>query len=403
MLEKRSLTPGSLRAHWTLDEDVTFLNHGAFGATPRPVLEVAARIRAELEREPVRFFEQTYEGLLERARAEVALFVGARPEDLAFVPNTTTAVNAVLGSLELGPGDVILSTDHAYNACKNAVEFATRRAGATVHVVRVPLPLEDPGEVVERIVAAATSKVKLALVDHVTSQTGLVFPIESIVRSLKERGIETLVDGAHAPGMLPLRIAELGAAYYAGNFHKWVCAPKGSAMLWVRPDKQVGLHPTTISHGYTSARARARFLEEFDWTGSFDPSAYLAVPEAIRFVGGLLPGGWSAVYERNRAMALEARRRLSEALSVAPVAPESMIGSLASVPLPDAPPGASSIPPTEPLHRALADEHRVQVPVFVWPAPPKRLIRVSAHLYNTELDYEALVQALHAALRRAQP
>ncbi|HEX3595339.1 MAG TPA: aminotransferase class V-fold PLP-dependent enzyme, partial [Polyangiaceae bacterium] len=219
------------------------------------------------------------------------------------------------------------------------------------------------------------------------------------VAALEERGIQTLVDGAHAPGMLPLELAELAAAYYVGNFHKWVCAPKGAAMLWARRDVQEHLHPTTISHGYNSTRDRSRFLEEFDWTGSIDPSAYLAVPEAIRFVGGLLPGGWPAVYARNRALALAARRLLTDALGASPIAPESMLGSMAAVPLPDAPPGASSLPQTEPLHRSLADEHGVEVPVFVWPAPPSRLLRVSAHLYNDEHDYDALVRALHVALR----
>ena len=387
-----------MRSYWTLDEDVTFLNHGSFGACPRPVLEAAARARAELEREPVRFFEQTYEADLERARVELAAFVGAHPENLAFVPNTTTAVSAVLGSITLEPDDVVLTTDNAYNACRNAVEYFARRAGARVVVVRIPLPISDPEEVLERILAAATGKVKIALIDHVTSQTGLVFPIERIVAALKERGIETLVDGAHAPGMRELRLEELGAAYYAGNLHKWVCAPKSAALLWVRRDKQDGLHPTTISHGYTSTRARPRFLEEFDWTGTQDPGAYLAVPAALRFIGGLLPGGWKAVYERNRQLALAARRRLSDALGVAPLCPESMIGSLAAVPLPDAAPGAPSAPPLEPLHRKLADEYRIEVPVFTWPAPPKRLLRISAHLYNTEADYETLVSALSSAL-----
>ena len=387
-----------MREHWVLDAGVTFLNHGAFGACPKPVLEAAERFRAELEREPVRFFERTYEPELDRARGEVARFVGGRAEDIVFVPNTTTAVNAVLGSLGLEADDVILTTDHAYNACKNAVEFAARRTGSRVVVARIPLPISDPGEVVERIVAAAAGKVKIALIDHVTSQTGLVFPIERIVRALRECGIETLVDGAHAPGMLELEVAELGAAYYAGNFHKWLCAPKGAAMLWVRPDKQDGLHPTTISHGYTSTRDRARFLEEFDWTGSADPSAYLAVPEAIRFLGGLLPGGLPAVYRRNRALALHARSRLSALLGSPPLAPESMIGSLASVSLPDAAPGAPWLPAIEPLHRALCDAHAIEVPVFAWPAPPKRLLRVSAHLYNTESDYETLAGALKTLL-----
>jgi isopenicillin-N epimerase len=393
-----SLDAGSLRRHWTLDENVTFLNHGAFGACPRAVLEAAARVRAELEREPVRFFERLYEPALDRARSEVAAFVGAHPEDVAFVSNTTAGVNAVLGSLELGPGDVVLTTDHAYNACKNAVVHVADRRGAKISVVEIPLPLSGPDEVVDRIVAAASPAVRIALIDHVTSQTGLVFPIARIVAALRERGIETLVDGAHGPGMLALDLSELGAAYYVGNFHKWVCASKGAAMLWVRRDKQRGVHPTSISHGYGSTRDRSRYLEEFDWTGSADPGAFLSVPEAIRFVGGLMPGGWPEIYARNRAMALEARRRLCEALDSAPVAPDSMIGSLASISLPDALPGASPLPQSEPLHRALADEYGIEVPVFVWPSPPKRLLRISAHLYNTEADYENVARALPLAL-----
>jgi isopenicillin-N epimerase len=386
----------TLRRHWLLDERVTFLNHGAFGACPRAVMEVAARYRSELEWEPVRFFESTFESELEIARDEVASFVGARAEDVAFVPSTTTGVNAILSSLELAAGDVILTTDHTYNACKNAVEHVARRAGARVVVASIPLPVKDPTEVVERILAAAAGKVRIALIDHVTSQTGLVFPIEQIVRELRERGIETLVDGAHAPGMVPLRVAELGAGYYVGNFHKWVCAPKAAAMLWVREDLKSGIHPTTISHGYSSTRDRSRFLEEFDWTGTLDPAAYLAVPKAIRFVGDMLPGGWPEVYTRNRKLALYARALLSSALGTAVIAPESMIGSLASVSLPDST-NTTPIPPLEPLHRALADEYGVEVPVFAWPAPPRRLLRISAHLYNSESDYATLVQALEHA------
>jgi isopenicillin-N epimerase len=289
-------------------------------------------------------------------------------------------------------------TDHTYNACKNALEYVAARTGARVSVVPVPLPLSDPEEVVERITRAASPRIRLALVDHVTSQTGLVFPIARIVSALRERGIETLVDGAHAPGMLPLDVRALDAAYYVGNFHKWVCAPKGAAMLWARPDRQPSLHPTSISHGYSSTRARSRFLEEFDWTGSGDPGAFLAVPEAIRFIGGLLPGGWPEVYARNRELALAARRLLSERLRTAPLAPESMIGSLATVPLPDSAPGDPVLPAEDLLHRALFDAYGIEVPVFPWPAPPRRLLRLSAHLYNQLGDYEKLADALDALL-----
>jgi len=384
----------AMRRHWTLDPDVVFVNHGSYGACPRVVLDAAARFRADLEREPVRFFERFLESELDGARIEVARFVGARPEQLAFVPNATSAVSAVLRSLDLGPGDALLTTDHAYGACRNALELVARRASVEIVTASVPFPVQGPGEVVERVLASVTPRVKLALIDHVTSPTGLVFPIDVIVRELRERGIETLVDGAHAPGMLPLDLDALGAAYYTGNFHKWVCAPKSAAMLVVREDLQASIHPAVISHGLSSRRPRARFLEEFDWTGTLDPSAWLAVPEAIRFVGSLAPGGWNEVYARNRALALEARRLLAEALSVKPPAPESMLASLVALPVPDGPGPAPITHGEEPLHRVLFDRHRIEVPVLPWPAWPRRLLRISAHLYNERGDYEQLAAAL---------
>jgi isopenicillin-N epimerase len=388
-----------MREHWTLDPDVVFLNHGSFGACPRAVQDVQSALRAELEREPVDFIVRQLPGRLEAARAEVASFVGSRPEDLAFIRNSTAGVSAVLASLGLGSGDALVITDHAYNACKNALDFFARRAGAEVIVARIPFPPSHPDDVVERILACAAPRVKLALVDHVTSPTGLVWPIATIVRELRERGIETLVDGAHAPGMIPLALEELGAAYYVGNFHKWVCAPKGAAMLWVRKDRQRELHPTVISHGLTSTSARSRFLEEFDWTGTDDPTPWLAVPEAIRFVGALLPGGWTAVRRHNRALALEARRALVAALDLDPGAPESMTESMAALRLPGR--ADSATPPNlEPLHLALFERHRIEVPVFCWGDPAARILRISAHLYNAPSDYEALARALRAELGR---
>jgi isopenicillin-N epimerase len=386
-----------MREHWSLDPRIVFLNHGSFGACPRAVLGAQAALRADLEREPVDFFVRQLEGRMEALRADVASFAGARPEDLAFVRNSTAAVSAVLSSLPLAPGDALLTTDHAYGACKNALDFFARRAGAEVIVARIPFPPAHPDDVVDRLLACATPRVKLALVDHVTSPTALVFPITTIVRELRERGIETLVDGAHAPGMLPLAVTELGAAYYAGNFHKWLCAPKGAAMLWVRPDRQRDLHPTVISHGLTSASARPRFLEEFDWTGTDDPTPWLAVPEAIRYVASLVPGGWPEVQRKNRALVLEGRRILVEALGLAPGAPESMMGSMAALALPgDAPLGTP--PNLDPLHLALFRRHRIEVPVFSWTNPATRIVRISAHLYNEPSDYEALAAALRVEL-----
>jgi isopenicillin-N epimerase len=389
-----------LRALWTLDPEIRFLNHGSFGACPRPVLDEQARIRAEIEREPVRFLARELEGRLDAVRAVLGPFLGALPEDLVPVPNATTGVNSVVRSLPLAPGDEILVTSHGYNACKNACDFAAERAGARVVVARVPFPLASPDEVVEAVLAAATPRTRLALLDHVTSPTGLVFPIAALVRALRERGIETLVDGAHAPGMFPLHLEELGAAYYTGNLHKWVCAPKGAAFLWARRDLQPRLRPPILSHGANSPRTdRSRFRLEFDFMGTDDPSAFLSVPACLTFLAGLVPGGFAELCRRNRSIVLAARTRLCAALGIPAPAPESMIGTLAAVPLPRGAPGfRPDAFAVDPLQQALFERHRIEVPVFTWPAPPERLIRVSAQAYNEPAEYEALAAALPGAL-----
>lgn len=396
--------PDDLRRHWTLDPAVTFLNHGSFGACPAPVLAAQSGWRARLEREPVRFFAAELEGLLDQARAEVAAFVGADPDDLAFAPNATTAVNAVLRSLALDPGDEILVTNHGYDACRNAAAYAAGRAGARVVEVRIPFPLDGDDAVVAAVCAAVGPRTRLALLDHVTSPTGVVFPIARLVAALDARGVDTLVDGAHGPGMLPLELRSLGAAYYAGNLHKWCCAPKAAAILHVRRDRQGSVRPWTISHGASSPRRdRSRFRLEFDWTGTSDPTAALSAPAALRFVGSLLPGGWPAVMARNRRLALDARALLGAALGVPPPCPDAMVGSLAALPLPDAAPIAlpRSALYAEPLQQALAERHGIQVPIVPWPAPPRRLVRISAHLYNDVDGYRRLARALTAELAGA--
>ena len=374
---------------------MTFLNHGSYGACPRAVLELQRRLRDELEAEPVRFLGRELEGRLDAARAALGAFVGADPDDLAFVPNATTGVNSVLRWLELSPGDEIVITDHVYGACRNALAVVTARAGARVVTVNVPFPTASPDEFVARVLAVVGPRTRLALLDHVTSPTGLVLPLEQLVRELSARGVDTLIDGAHAPGMLPLDLRALGATYYAANCHKWICAPKGSAFLYVRRDRQPGTRPLSISHGATDERTdRSRFHLEFDWTGTDDPTAYLCVPEALRVVGGLLPGGWPAVMARNRALALQARARLLQVLETAAPAPESMIGSLAAIPLPAL--GGQVPRRRDPLHLALFERFAIEVPVMRWPGGTGRALRVSAQLYNTADDYERLATALVA-------
>ena len=226
-----------LAHHWTLDPKIDFLNHGSFGACPRPVLEAQAELRARMERQPLQFLARDLEGLLDDARAALGQFIGADPDDLAFVPNATTGVNTVIRSLELQPGDELLTTDHAYNACRNALRWHEKH-GAKVVVAAVPWPIAGPAQVTDAVLGGVTPRTRLVLLDQVTSPTGLVFPVDEIVGRLNERGIDTVIDGAHAPGMLPLNVRAIGAAYLTGNCHKCLCAPKGAEFLDVRRERQ---------------------------------------------------------------------------------------------------------------------------------------------------------------------
>ena len=375
-----------LARHWSLDPAVTFLNHGSFGACPIAVQAWQSELRARLESEPVRFFDRELPALLAEARAALAAFVGADADDLAFVNNATAGVNTVLRSLPFGRGDELLTTDHEYSASYNALRFAADRAGATVVVAEVPFPIESPDQVVDAVLARVGPRTRLALLDHVTSRTGLVFPLAQLVAALRDRGVDTLVDGAHAAGQVALDVRAIGAAYYTGNCHKWLCAPKGAAFLVVRRDRQPEVRPLVISHGAHAMRPRgvSLFRAEFDWTGTDDPTAWLCVPEAIGVVGGLVPGGWEEVRGRNRALVLQARDRLCDALGIRPPAPDEMIGSMASLPLAR---GSG-------LQDRLLSGHAIEVPVQPWHRPPGWTLRVSAQLYNDASDYGRLADAL---------
>jgi isopenicillin-N epimerase len=281
------------------------------------------------------------------------------------------------------------------------LDFAAKHAGVRVVVARIPFPLKSADEIVDAVLQCATSRTRLALIDHVTSPTALILPVERLVRELSGRGIETLIDGAHAPGMLPINLRKLGATYYTGNCHKWLCAPKGAAFLYVRRDRQKLIRPLVISHGANSTRTdRSRFLIEFGWTGTFDPTAYLSVPEAIRYVGSLLPGGWPEVMRRNRALALAARKTICDRFGIELPCPDELIGSLAAVPLPDAPKNHPPKPPLyiDPLQDKLLRDYRIEVPIVPWPAWPKSIVRISAQLYNTLPQYERLAHALKEIL-----
>ncbi len=383
---------------WSLEPDVVFLNHGSFGACPRPVQAHQSMLRARIEAEPVRFFTRELVPALDEARARLGAFLGADPEGLVFVSNATEGVNAALGSWPLSPGDEILVTDHGYGACNNAAAFLAERAGARVIRAALPFPIRDEGAAVDALMSAVTARTRLALIDHVTSPTALVLPIERIIKAMAERGVEVIVDGAHGPGMCPLALDALGAAFYTGNCHKWVCAPKGAAFLHIREDLRRQARPTTISHGARlDERSRPRLRHEFDWPGTRDPTPWLCIAAALDAVGAQRPGGWSEIMTENRDKALAARAILCEALGLEAPAPASMVGAMSAVVLPR---GAAfvldSVHSADPLHDRLFDNHRVEVPVIPWPSPGHRVLRVSAHLYNHEGEYRLLAERVIA-------
>ena len=390
---------------WRLDSTVTMLNHGSFGACPAAVLLRQDELRAQLEREPVQFFVRAMQGLLDESREELARLIGCDAADLVFVANATDGVNCVLRSLRLESGEQILVTNHGYNACRNVAAYVAERSGAELVVAQLPLPIDEPRQIVEAVLRQVTNRTRIALLDHVTSPTALIFPIDELVRELDRRGVDTLVDGAHAPGMIPLDVARLGAAYYTGNCHKWLCAPKGAGFLYARPDRQDRLQPSIISHGYNTPRkGRSRFQDRFDWIGTLDYTPWLCVGEAIRFISTLVDGGVEGLMRRNHELAIAAQRLLCERLGVAPVGSEVMLGSMAAIHLPDDPDRLPALDdtttpgPHHPLWRALWDKYRIEVPVFYFPTAPKKMLRISAQEYNSLPQYEYLADALAALL-----
>jgi isopenicillin-N epimerase len=389
-----ALPPQSpFRRHWSLAPDLVFLNHGSFGACPAAILDLQHELRRTMEASPVEFLHRRYDERMAAGRVALAEFLGVRTADLAPVTNATTAVNAVARSWRLAPGDQVLTTSHDYNACRNALEVVARSAGGEVVVAELPFPVASAEEVVAAVLGAVTPRTRYAMIDHVTSGSALVLPVEIVVRELEDRGIRVLVDGAHAPGMLEFDMEALGASWYCGNLHKWTCAPKGCAFLWAREDMQEVLQPAVVSHGNNTPRpGYTPFQDRFDWPGTWDPTPWMCLPAVLDFVGGLLPGGWRAVREHNRALGREARLLLMDALGVVSPCPEDMLGSMATLPLPERFQGVTHGGPVAPEQLRLHDEFRIEVP-FVR-CNGARGFRVSAHLHNRIEEYRYLAECL---------
>lgn len=383
-----------MRNLFLLDPRLVFLNHGSFGACPREVLAAQRRWQDEMERNPVEFLGRRSAALLRNARDALGGFVGARADDLVFVPNATTAVNVVARSLDLQPGDEVLATDHEYGACDATWQRECAQRGAIYRRATVPLPF-DRGRFVEHVLAHAGARTRLVFASHVTSTTALVFPVAELCAAARARGLATLIDGAHAPGQVDVHLDRLGADFYAANLHKWVCAPKGCGFLHAQPQHHARLHATVTSWGYAEgigghsgfdAYLGTSTLERrLQWQGTRDPSAWLAVPAAIDFHRTHLG---PAVRARGHAMAVALLQRVAARTGLAPIAPDADFALMVPLAVPADDPDA--------LRRRLFEQHRIEVPVTSHGG--RHFVRVSVAGYTTEADLQALEGALRTAL-----
>ncbi len=372
---------------WALDPAVVHLNHGSYGGCPRVVTDAAAAMRARLEAAPMRFLVGEWQGELDRARVALAGFLGADPARLVFAPNATTAVATALAAIDLAAGDEIVTTDHEYRACRNQLDRLAARTGATIRAVPIRMPFE-PAQLIADLTAALTPRTRLALIDHITSPTALRLPIEALVPILRARDVAVIVDGAHAPGQIPLAIDAIGATFYAGNCHKWLCAPKGTGFLVADPVAPI--RPLVTSHGASADYGPAnRWHAELDWSGTHDPTPHLCVPIALDAIARAA-GGWPAAIARNHALALALRDRFVAALGTTSPRrqPDATVGTMVSVPI-ALPPNTTEFA----LQQRLLDDGW-EVPIVAWPTGP--LVRISAHLYNRAGEADALATKLRS-------
>ena len=399
-------TNGNLRRLWGLSTEIAYLNHGSFGATPLAVLEHQHSLQRTMEMEPVQFMlRDVPEGLWASQKA-LAEFVHAQPQDIVLMDNATTAVNTVLSSLCFEPGDEILFVDQVYGACRKTAEFYAKKWGATGRVIFLPSGMSDSHEVTQIILKAWSPKTKLLLLDHICSPTGWVLPIAEVVETYERRGVRVLVDGAHALGQIPLNLDALGASYYVANAHKWLCTPKGSAMLHVRGNRQHEIRPLVLSHwmdweNTTGLVRYSPFQMAFAWNGTRDVSALLSIPFTLEWMSRLHPEGWIGLQKDNTNRARVWRRKLADILDEPLLCPDSMVGHMGSVLLPSniRIPEDTNIPigqKLSPLWDFLYTNHQIEVVVF--PVEDRQILRFSIQAYVTDSDMNLLVEALGTVL-----
>lgn len=373
-----------LREQFPLDPSISFLNHGSFGSPPRVVIAAQDRWRAAIEARPVELLGRRVRDLLRPSKEALAAILDCAADEIGFVTNATEGINAVLGSLRFEPGDELLTTTHVYNAVRQAMRFAARRWGATVREIELPLPCASFEASTRAVIDSITPSTRLVVIDHITSPTALILDAAAIARACRERGVFCLVDGAHAPGMIGVDLEAIDADAYAANLHKWMFAPKGSGMLWVAERWRARMHPCIVSHFLDQG-----FAEEFDWQGTRDVSAWIAIADGVAFMREL---GIDAVMRHNHELARWAHALLCDRLDAAPLSPPdgSMFGSTATVRLPDS--LRSRFPSVEALQAHLYEHERIEVPIIAFGGG--WFVRVSAQVYNEPGEYERLAAVL---------
>lgn len=374
----------NLKSQFLLDPEIIFFNHGSFGATPLSVFKIYQEWQHRLEQQPVEFLGRNYHDLINEARQSLSDYLGTKPENIVFVPNATTGINIAARSLSLKKGDVVLSTDHEYGAMDRTWHYLSKAHGFTYQNSSITLPIQSSSSFVDELFSHVNSNTRVIFLSHITSPTSLIFPIKEVCRKAHELGLLTVIDGAHAPGQIPLALDDLDADIYTGNCHKWLCAPKGSAFLYVRPELQPKMDPLIVSWGYESETpGESTFQDFFEWTGTRDISAYLSVPAAIQFQA---KNEWPEVRQYCHELASQTLSWFASRFQIPSLYSSALdYAQMVTIPLPDKVPG-------DELKKRLYGQYHIEIPVIEWSG--RLFIRLSIQAYNTEEEVDFLKKAI---------
>ena len=376
----------NLKDQFFLDPDITFLNHGSFGACAKPVYENLLNWQMQMEWEPVHFFEETIFDALKKSRQILGKYINCPADDMVYFPNPTTAINAAARSLKLEPEDEVLSTNHIYGALDRTWKYICNKNEAKFVKADIPFPIQSKDEFLIRFFKAITSKTRVIFLSHITSMTAMIFPVEEVVEFAGENNILSIIDGAHVPGHIPLNINTLNPDIYTGACHKWMCSPKGTSFLYVKKEMQENIHPLVVSWGWESENpSDSQFLDWHEWQGTRDMSAFLTIPTSVKFMDD---NDWPNVSRKCREMVIQTRNQLLNYLKISPPCPDDWLGQMASIPMP--------FNDAFEIKNVLLNKYHIQVPIFTWEG--KVYLRYSIQAYNSESDLEKLLSAIKELL-----